>query len=290
MIQTTSLIAANEPLSERCWRMTFQWPETATEAKPGQFVNLRLSLQHDPLFRRPFSVLRHVPLPSGSKGLQIAYQVVGRGTEIMTGKRPGDVLDVIGPSGNGFRRNLSKRVHILLAGGIGAAGLFMLAEQFSRDRKDEAEEFHVLLGARAKDALILENDFRGLNGQVLTATEDGSYGFHGRVTDLLVDFLGRYARPSDCAVYACGPEPMYKELHPICREFEMPAQISVERRMMCGIGACLACVCRVSKKQILKRGDLSRTHIQFDPREDLGYALVCRDGPVFDLDEVALNE
>lgn len=285
-VLTSAVIAANDRLGEGTWLMTIQWPGSAPEAKPGQFVGLRLGGGNDPLFRRPFSILRRLPLPNGLTGLQIAYQVVGRGTRMMTCKKPGDVLDVIGPSGNGFRRNSRRKVHVLLAGGIGAAGLYMLAEQLS----SHDEKWCILLGARTKSALVLEHEFRALRGEVLAATEDGSQGFHGRVTDLLREFIGRHARPSDCAMYACGPEPMYKELYPVCREFGLPTQVSVERRMMCGIGACLACVCKVSKSQIVKRGDLSHTHIQLDPEKDFGYALVCKDGPVFDLEEVALIE
>lgn len=289
MMQANSIVAANERLNAQCWLMTLQWPGPADEAAPGQFVNIRLGAQNDPLFRRPFSIFRCVALPEGSGAFQIVYRVTGRGSNLMSQRRPGDVLDVIGPSGCGFRRNLHKKTHILLAGGIGAAGLFMLAEQLSTCKTDEKRNVYVLLGAKTKSELIAENDFRRLGGEVLAATEDGSCGFHGRVTDLLVDVIKRYTRPSECAVYACGPEPMYKGLYSICKEFEMPAQVSIERRMMCGIGACLACVCKVNKANIMKSRDLTSSHVQLVPEQDFGYALVCKDGPVFDIRELVFD-
>lgn len=208
----------------------------------------------------------------------------------MTAWKPGERLDVIGPAGQGFRLDRKVKNHLLLAGGIGAAGLFMLAEQLAQGRKEDERRLIVLLGARTKGALLLEDDFRRYGDEVLVATDDGSRGFHGCVTDLLREAVARFDLGEDATLYACGPEPMYRVLRPLCRKHRWPAQVLMERRMMCGIGACLACVCMVDKEASLSRADLSSSHVQFSSERSYGYALVCRDGPVFDLSQVVFDE
>lgn len=125
--------------------------------------------------------------------------------------------------------------------------------------------------------------------RVFVSTEDGSAGFKGVVTDLLLELVVNFGRLSNCAVYGCGPEAMYKSLSSVCREYRLPAQVLLERRTVCGIGACLACICKIDKERALIVGDVHRSHMQFLAEEDFGYALVCKDGPVFDLEEVILD-
>jgi len=124
----------------------------------------------------------------------------------------------------------------------------------------------------------------------MVATDDGSHGFRGIVTGLLEDMIKKEEIPKDSAIYSCGPEPMLKALKPICQRYNIPGQVSVEKVMMCGMGACFNCVCRVDRAGVLKHRDLKASHIQFIPEEDVGYALVCKDGPVFDLEEVVLDD
>jgi dihydroorotate dehydrogenase electron transfer subunit len=148
----------------------------------------------------------------------------------------------------------------------------------------------VLLGAETKASVLLEKDYAALQGEVMVSTDDGSYGFHGFVTQMLDQGLRSGKISTDCAIYSSGPEPMLKALASICQRYQIPAQVSVERHMMCGIGACLACVCKVDPNHISKNRDLGSSHIQFVSDKEFGYALVCKDGPVFDMSEVIFDD
>ena len=124
----------------------------------------------------------------------------------------------------------------------------------------------------------------------MVSTDDGTIGFHGFVTQMLDQGLreGRISR--DCVVYSSGPEPMLKALASVCQKYRIPAQVSVERHMMCGIGACLACVCKVDPDHLSKNRDIESSHMQFISGKEFGYGLVCKDGPVFDIDEVIFDD
>lgn len=290
MIEVKSSIVSNIRLTEDCGLITLEAPQIASETKPGQFINVRIREGDDPLLRRPFSVFRCVTLDSGALGVEIVYKVIGRGTQLMTGLRRGDELDLIGPLGRGFKWSRDKKVHILLAGGMGCANLFMLGEEISKGVSEYGLKLHVLLSAETKKKLILKNEFKTFDGEVLVSTDDGTCGYHGFVTEMLRDSIDKGRIPPDCAIYACGPEPMYKALAAICQQYKIPAQISIERHMICGFGACLNCVCKVDKKSVSKYRDVKSSHIQFVPQEEFGYALVCKDGPVFRIDEVIFDE
>jgi dihydroorotate dehydrogenase electron transfer subunit len=124
----------------------------------------------------------------------------------------------------------------------------------------------------------------------MVSTDDGTYGYHGFVTEMLDKALDEGKISSDCMVYSSGPEPMLKALAPICQKYHTPAQVSMERHMMCGIGACLACVCKVDPNHVSKYRDLRSSHIQFVSDRESGYALVCKDGPVFNINEVIFDD
>ena len=291
MIQLNSSITSNEQLNEKCWQMTLEAPQIASEIKPGQFVNVKIGKTFDPLFRRPFSVFRRVKAGNSYSGIEIVYEVVGIGTRLMTELEPGDTLDIIGPLGHGFEWQRDKKVHVLLTSGIGAPPLFMLGEEISQAVAEYGLELITLLDAKIEKFLILEKEFRTLNGKVMVSIHDGTYGYHGYVTEMLKEAIdtGEISR-RDCMIYACGPELMLKALVPICKQYDIPAQVSIERHMGCGIGTCLSCVCKVDKNSVLKYRDLKSSHIQFGLEEDFGYALVCKDGPVFNIDEVIFDE
>ena len=289
MIDTKARIIANERLTKDYWRITLDVTEIVYKIKPGQFINIRLSKRNDPYFRRPFSVFRRVKLTGGNLGIEVVYKVVGVGTNLMTLLREGDKLDIIGPLGHGFEQNLDKRTQVLLAGGIGAASLFLLAEEISRLVKQHELELYLLLGAETESTLILTKEFKALGGKVLVSTDDGTYGYQGSVIEMLTDALEKGNISSDCAIYAYGPEPMYRALSSICQQYNIPAQIAMERHMMCGVGACLCCVCYVKEESVSKYRDLSSSHILFESERQYGHALVCRDGPVFHIDEVILD-
>jgi len=199
---------SNEPLAANCWRITLAAPQIASEVRPGQFVNVRVSETNDPLFRRPFSVFRRVKKDSSYYGIEVVYEVVGKGTRLMTNLRQGDELDVIGPLGHGFEWYRDKKVHVLLSSETGAAGLFMLGEEISKAVDEYGLELNILLDAKTKKTFILEKEFRTLNGKVLVSTHDGTYGYQGYVTEMLKESIESGEISPDCAIYACGPELM----------------------------------------------------------------------------------
>ncbi|MFH1652377.1 MAG: dihydroorotate dehydrogenase electron transfer subunit [Chloroflexota bacterium] len=287
MLQMKATVVANEPLSAECWRMTLAASPIAAAVSPGQFVHVKIGDGNDPLLRRAFSIFRTIILKTGERAVQVVYQVTGRGTGMMSKLRPGDRLDIIGPLGHGFERFRDRRTHVLLGGGSGAAGLFLLGEEIAGVRQ---ENLNILLGAETKECLVLEEDFRDLGGNLMLSTDDGTYGYRGLATEMLLDAIKDGKIPTDCAIYACGPWPMLKSLAGICREFNIPAQVAMEKHMMCGIGACMVCVCRVNKAGVSRHRDLASSHIELSPDQDWGYALVCADGPVFNIDEVAFDE
>jgi dihydroorotate dehydrogenase electron transfer subunit len=286
MIQIHAKVLSNKRITENGWRMVLDAPEIASRVNPGQFIHMKIGERSSPLFRRPFSVFRRVPLKGDRLGIEIVYKVTGTGTRAMTELRKGDTQDIIGPLGHGFKLNRNKSVQVVVAGGTGAACLFLLAEEISKS----GLQLKVLLGADTKASVLLEKEYAALNGELRVSTDDGSYGFHGFVTQMLAESFDKDKISSDCAVYSSGPEPMLKALASICQKHHIPAQVSVERHMMCGIGACLACVCKVDPNQISKNRDLGSSHIQFVPDKEFGYALVCKDGPVFDIDEVIFDD
>lgn len=222
------------------------------EWRPGQFVMLRAWAGWDPLLPRAFSLYGREP----TERIEILLKRVGPGTERLGSLRPGDEVTVHGPLGRPFEVVEGATVHLLVAGGIGIAPLLPLARVLAGRRT------LLLFGGRSAADHPGAGDFEGL-AEVRLATDDGSVGHRGLVTELLSEVLSREARP---AVYACGPEPMLARVARMCREASVPGQLSLEAPMACGYGACLGCV--VATRD--------------------GYRRACRDGPVFRAEEVYL--
>jgi dihydroorotate dehydrogenase electron transfer subunit len=287
VFQTRALVLANECLNAEHWRLTLAAPEIARAIKPGQFINLRVNDANDPLCRRPFTVFRTVGEGSDLSG--IVYRVAGRGTWLMTAARPGQEFDIIGPLGTGYRWDWSKRVHILVGGGCGVAALFTLGQALSEAGRERELELVSVLGFRSRSMVMLEEEFRSLGGELVVATDDGSYGRKGYTVDALAELVETRGCADDCVVYASGPEPMNRALVAFCREHGIPGQLAMEKHMLCGIGGCLTCTCKVDKAGVLKHRALASSHIQLDLGSDVGYAMVCRDGPIFNVDEVVLE-
>jgi len=253
-------ITDHTPLHAGYHCLTLEAPVLARAAQPGQFVHVRVTGLDVSSLRRPFSIYR----VAGDR-LSVLCKNVGRGTEQLTRLRPGDTLSVMGPLGNGFPMQTHGRFPILVAGGYGVAPLAFLAHRLSGRGL-------VLIGGRTADDVLCEEDFTALGWEVQTATMDGSRGVRGLVTRLLDDWLASHpGQPASC--YACGPDGMLRAVAERSSRAGIPAWVSLDKRMVCGVGACLACV------QRLRRADGS-TWI----------ARVCRDGPVFDAAEIVWEE
>lgn len=289
MFQARALVLANECLNAEHWRLTLAAPEIAATIRPGQFVNLKVGGANGPLCRRPFTVFRTVKAEPDVSGIEIVYRVAGRGTRLMTAARPGQEFDIIGPLGSGYRCDWSKRVHILVGGGCGVAALFTLGQELSKAAQEQELDLVSVLGFRSGGVVMLEEEFRSLGGELVLATDDGTYGRKGYAVDVLTSFIEARGCTDDCVVYASGPEEMNLALVAFCRECGIPGQLAMEKHMLCGIGACLTCTCKVDKAGVLKHRDLTSSHIQLDPGSAIGYAMVCQDGPIFNMDEVVLE-
>lgn len=261
MLRECGEILTNRPVGPGIYELSARLPRIAAEAQPGQFVHVRVGPGYDPLLRRPFSVYRSDP----QRGtLDILYEVVGRGTKVLSGRRAGEVLDVLGPVGHGFGIPQGLGCALLVAGGMGIPPLVFLAHRLAELGVQTA----ALVGARSRDRLVGTKDLTSLGVQVRVATDDGSEGHAGLVTELVAEHLGS-APPQQ--MYAVGPDAMLGKVVELALAHQVPCQVSLESRMACGVGACLGCVVRVRST-----GD--------EPR----YKRVCVDGPVFDAREVLL--
>ncbi len=280
MIQVKSRLLSRKKIAKDIFRLSLHAPEICKEARPGQFVSIKLTEMKDPLLRRPFSIHR-------IKGevLEILIKVVGRGTELLATLPKGTVFNVLGPLGHEFL--LSERpTAVLVAGGMGIAPLFPLGEELVKKGK----RVFFLIGAEKRSLLLCRMECRDLDTEVFVSTDDGSYGDKGPVTALLLSLLDQGKIPHDAQYYACGPESMLRELASILKFRGLSCQVSLEEKMACGIGACLTCVCKVEPEIAISRRGLKESHIQTSSDFPYGYALVCADGPVFDIDEIVWDE
>jgi len=259
-IQEKCRIEEHKQVGPRHFMLVLVSPYIATHAKPGQFVNVRLNETFNPLLRRPISLHRI----NAQKGLiELLYEVVGRGTELLSKNTIGSELDLLGPLGHGFTVDPGKKVHLMVGGGMGIAPLRALGESLTGARC-------VFLGAKDKASLVCGDRCGEIADQVAISTDDGSAGKKGLVTDLLVDFLASQLNTYDLpltTIYACGPRPMLKAVAEIAAQKQVDCQVSMEERMACAIGACKGCATRTRS----------------------GYKMVCSDGPVFDAKELLWN-
>jgi dihydroorotate dehydrogenase electron transfer subunit len=259
-IQLASIVD-NRPLASDVYHLTLKAPKIAAEAKPGQFVMVKVAPGLEPTLRRPFSLHR---LDREAGQVEIIYQVVGKGTDILTERKPGEQIEVLGPLGRGFCLKEGKRIG-LVGGGMGIAPLLAVAEQAVQ----EGREVVAFLGARTGDYLLAQEKFERL-GQVFVVTDDGSVGEKALVSKPLEEYLENQQLD---LLLACGPTPMLKALTGIVEAQGIPTQLSLEQRMGCGVGACLGCAFPVKA----------------DTPEGYTYKRVCHDGPVFWAHEVLFS-
>jgi len=252
-IQEKCRILEHQEVAPKHFILTLSSKYIPTHADPGQFVSIKVSDGTDPLLRRPFSVHR-----VAKDKFTLLYEVVGKGTEILSKKEIEAELDVLGPLGRGFKLDKKIDTAILVGGGMGVAPMLYLAE------KIKAKELYVLVGAKTKERVLAEKEFKNITDNLIITTDDGSYGNKGFVSDALIAELGN----KSAAIFACGPEPMLKAVAEIAFQKKCDCQVSMEQKMACGIGTCLGCVIKTTK----------------------GYQKVCDDGPVFDGKEIVWQD
>lgn len=255
--KTTAEIIRQEKLSEGIYSMWMSFQEgenIAKEAVPGQFISLYCQ-DGSRLLPRPISICE---IDQENRRLRIVYRVAGGGTREFSMLKDGGRMDVLGPLGNGF--TLKEGKSILIGGGIGIPPMLALAKALSGN----GERVQVVLGYRDQN-LFLKNEFEPY-AEVFVSTEDGSIGTRGNV----IDAIQENHLTAD-HIFACGPLPMLRGVKKYAAGMGISAEISMEEKMACGIGACLACVCPSVEK---------------DAHSNVKNKRVCKDGPVFDAEEI----
>jgi len=256
MYQIVAEVLSNKNITLNYFKIILNSPQICQNAQPGQFVHIKVTAGSAFLLRRPFS---------------IHNRVVGKGTDLLSKKEKSENLDLLGPLGRGFELKENFGKVILVAGGIGVAPLYFLAKRLlNHDSKISGQtppksrrpRITLFLGAKTRKQILCAQNFKNLGATVKIATEDGSWGYKGLVSDFLAETLLRYSKPD--LVFACGPVPMLKKIAQLSRKYRVPSQVSLEQTMGCGIGACLGCV--VASPE--------------------GYLRVCKDGPVFTVNQI----
>jgi dihydroorotate dehydrogenase electron transfer subunit len=270
-IQTQGIVLKNDNIKSIYYLLEIKCPDIASIIKPGQFIMLKVSDNHSPLLRRPFSLFRtsslNIQKQKNAKTFSIIYKIVGKGTKMMTKFKKGDKLDIIGPLGNGFHPpSLLPPCNIfLIGGGVGIATLFPVSEML----KDY--NLFIFIGGKTQNDILCVEEFRNKNSKIFISTEDGSLGFKGTVIDLFLFQVKRMRFKKPLYVYTCGPSNMLKKLAKITKFQEIHCQASFESRLGCGFGACWGCVVK--------------TKNSISP-----YQRVCKDGPVFDLNQIVWED
>lgn len=250
----TASVVSQESIGTDIYSMVIK-TKAAKEARAGQFISMYCN-DKTKLLPRPISICE---VNKQESTLRVVYRVVGGGTEEFSTYTAGDKIDIIGPLGNGFVKRAGKKA-ILIGGGIGIPPMVELAKEL----KDIAE---VQIVAGYRNELFLTEELES-NGTLFIATEDGSTGTKGTVIDAINE-----QNVEGEVIYACGPTPMLKAIKEYALEKKIECQLSLEERMACGIGACLACVCKSTNK---------------DHHTNVNNKRICKDGPVFLAEEVDL--
>lgn len=264
-----SMVISNTEVSSGYFRMRLTAPAELLESRPGQFVMVRVRDAIDPLLRRPFGIFDLGMLPADFTGgsdqpyLEMLYRVVGKGTAMLSTLHHGDHLDILAPLGRGFEQGNPAEEKILVGGGVGLAPLYYLAKLLTARSR-----VRLFIGGRTKEDILCVTEFERLGVETYVATDDGTLGANGLVTDVMEGHLADTKNPM--TIYACGPMPMLKAVADIARRRQVPCQVSLEAYMACGMGACLGCVVK------------GREHEEHRP----DYRCVCKDGPVFGFNEL----
>jgi dihydroorotate dehydrogenase electron transfer subunit len=264
----TGHIISNNSIAPGHFTLAIELPEYFSQPLPGQFVMLRNIQNGENLLSRPFSVYGFQKVGRQTI-MELLCRVAGRGTLLLSHLDAGAAIEVLGPLGQGFATAAGVKKIILVAGGVGAAPLSFLFRGLSI--KSSPPQVSVFLGAKtAEIAVAMQSRFVG-STVTKVATDDGSYGYHGVVTDILGEELQK-CDYQNTQMFACGPTAMTRSLVRIIDDKPIRCQVSLEERMACGIGACLGCA--VATK---------------DASGELFYKRVCKDGPVFDIRELLWN-
>ena len=294
----TANVVYNRPVGERYFRLSMafdgQGASAFANARAGQFLEIQVenlsipgctpqglkdAAVRNPILRRPFSFV-DIFEEDGKTVVDIIYAVIGAGTVRLSSLCEGDIVNVIGPLGNGFEVAPECKTAVMIAGGVGCPPIEHFAKELAAERNDiriaafagarnVSDMPFISVQRKLKSSEPVNNieEFENVGAESVIATDDGSAGFHGLVTGALEKWLDENAiDPSSCEFFACGPEPMLEAVSKLADSRDIKCMVSLERMMACGIGLCQSCAVEV------KTGDGDETV----------YKLCCKDGPVFD--------
>ncbi len=252
MIEKSGIVESVEEIKTGIFILKVKSLNIAEEAKPGQFCNIKVNDSISPLLRRPFSIC-----DIENDIISFQFNLVGEGTKILSQKKKGEVLNIIGPLGVGFDISGDYENVIIVAGGIGAAPFPFLIKNISKNKNIIS-----FVGGRSKKDIV---EYKLKN--IIASTDDGSEGFHGNVVQLLDSEIIKYDS-DNTKIFACGPNPMLRALSQFTIEKGFDCEISTESVMACGFGICQGC-------------NVEGAHSD-------RFLLVCKDGPVFKAEDVIL--
>ncbi len=252
-----------EQLKQDIYKFSVQAKEIVENAKPGQFIEIRVIDNIEPLLRRPISIY-NIDKEKGI--LEFIFQVKGKGTEILAKRKIGEELDIIGPIGYGTFEIKDYKNVAIIGGGIGTFPLYELAKELKQNTSSKVTTY---LGFRSKNYVVLEKEFKSVSDKLVITTDDGTYGIEGfAINELKKDIEeGKIDK-----IFACGPLPMLKAVQTLSIEKNIPCQISLEEKMACGLGVCLGCAVKTAKS----------------PSDAPQYWHVCKAGPVFNATDVEI--
>lgn len=258
-------VVSNELICSDIWLLRMAVPKDLSSFSAGEFLHIKVDSGEVPLFRRAYSILT-----ATKTEVEVLYKVLGVGTRLLCRRKAGDIISIMGPLGNAFSAPGPKEMAVCVAGGVGLPPILRWAVELTQ-KNMPADRLRFIYGARSVDELVLRDRVEMLGCTIQYATDDGSLGHHGRVTELLEAAIKPAARLGyRVRFYACGPEPMLEACSALCVELDIEGVLSLETPMPCGSGVCLGCVipCRTSGNS------------------DFVYRRTCVDGPVFNAREV----
>jgi dihydroorotate dehydrogenase electron transfer subunit len=274
--QLRTRIVENVRVAQDTYRVRFDAPEIARRIVPGQFLMMRLAGLNDPLLGRPLALYDVIRDSSGRPtSIDVVYATFGKMTHQLARCVPGDELDIWGPLGNGFPPTPTKHL-IMVAGGIGQTPFLALGQEYMGTCQygdpprtvEQANRVTLCYGVRTAALLARAEDFRSAGFDLRIASNDGTIGHHGLVTDLLQQVLSE-THEEDRAVVSCGPEPMMEAVAEICHRSNTRCIVSLETPMACGIGICFSCVAKVRQ-----------------PDGSWDWKRTCVEGPIFDAQKI----
>jgi dihydroorotate dehydrogenase electron transfer subunit len=265
--QTQATVCKSEQLALNIYRITLEDKSISQFSHAGNFINIQIPQQGLVLWRRPFSI--HSTNPH-EHTFQILFSTSGRGTSILKDVKVGETLDIIGPLGNSFVLDSRLDEIIIVAGGLGIAPFKLLLE----DAKPLNIKRTLFFGAGTASQFCCLDEFTELGAALELTTDDGTKGIKGLITVPLEEYLSSKTDSKNRELFVCGPTPMMQRVKELAEEYKIKAQVTVENVMACGFGACVGCPVPLAH-----------------PTDDGNlYKLACKDGPVFNMSEILLND